>query len=80
MWSGPDPGLILGCCKISQKKIDHRNDVIMQKNYRLNKKQEGTVLIRGTDLKIQFDSSKKDHPVWRRRGGVKAPFLKLSKC
>ena len=46
MWLETDPGLILGCCKISQKKIDHRNDVIMQKNCRLNKKQEGTVLIR----------------------------------
>ena len=44
-YSGVDPGLILGCCKILQKKIEHRNDIIMQKNYRFSKKQEGTVLI-----------------------------------
>ena len=25
---GADPGLILGCCKILPKKIEHRNDVI----------------------------------------------------
>ena len=26
-----DPGLILGCCKILQKKTEHRNDVICRK-------------------------------------------------
>ena len=26
-----DPGLILGCCKILQKKNEHRNDVIWRK-------------------------------------------------
>ena len=29
--SGADPGLILGCYKILQKKIEHRNDVICRK-------------------------------------------------
>ena len=47
-WSlpGEDPGLTLGCCKIyKKKKYENRNDIIMQKNYRLSKKQEGMVLI-----------------------------------
>ena len=26
-----DPGLILECCKIVQKKIEHRNDVYVEK-------------------------------------------------
>ena len=29
--SEADPGLILGCCKILQKKVEHRNDVICRK-------------------------------------------------
>ena len=29
--TGVDPGLILGCCKILQKRIEHRNDVICKK-------------------------------------------------
>ena len=56
-----DPGLILGCCKI-YKKNENRNDIIMQKNYRFSKKQEGMVC-RGADLKVKFDSSKK-HPTY----------------
>ena len=28
MKPGGDPGLILGCCKILQKKIEHENDEI----------------------------------------------------
>ena len=28
-WGGP--GLILGCCKILRKKIEHRNNVIYRK-------------------------------------------------
>ena len=42
---GVDPGLILGCCKILQKKIENRNDITMQKNYRFSKNQESMVLI-----------------------------------
>ena len=30
-YSGADPRLILGCCKILQKKIEHRNDVYAEK-------------------------------------------------
>ena len=30
-YSGADPGLILGCCKILQKKSEHRNNVISRK-------------------------------------------------
>ena len=28
---GADPGLISGCCKILQKKIEHKNDVTCRK-------------------------------------------------
>ena len=28
---GADPGLILGCCKFLQKKVENRNDVICRK-------------------------------------------------
>ena len=28
MLTGADPGLILGSCKILQKKLEHRNDAI----------------------------------------------------
>ena len=44
-YPGTDPGLILGCCKILQKKFENRNDITMQKNHRFSKKQEGMVLI-----------------------------------
>ena len=44
IYSGADPGIILGCCKI-HKKNENRNHIIMQKNYRFSKKQEGMVLI-----------------------------------
>ena len=45
MKSRADPGLILGCCKILQKKTESRNDITIQKNYRFGKKQEGMILI-----------------------------------
>ena len=41
------------------KKNENRNDIIMQKNYRFSKKQEDMVC-RGADLKVKFDSSKKN--------------------
>ena len=44
-------------------KIEDRNDITMQKNYRFSKKQEDMVLIIvGADLKVKFDSSKKHSP------------------
>ena len=33
--AGAVPGLIWGCCKVLQKKIDHRNDIICRKINRL---------------------------------------------
>ena len=53
------PGLILGCCNILQKKIEHINDVICRKI--INSASYSFDYSRGTDLKAQFDSNKK-HP------------------
>ena len=63
---GADPGLILGCCKILQKKL---NIEMMQYAEKLKIQQEARRYSfdysRDTDLKVKFDSSKK-HP---RKGG-----------
>ena len=44
---GADPGLILGCCKILQKRKWAEKWCNMQKNYRFSKKQDGIVLLTG---------------------------------
>ena len=48
------------------KKIENRNDITIQKNYRFSKKQEARRYdfdySRGADLKVKFDSSKKHPP------------------
>ena len=60
--SGADPGLISACCKILQKKLEHRNDVICKKI--IDSARSKTVRFdysSGANLKVKFDSSKK-HP------------------
>ena len=52
---GADPGLILGCFKILQKKIENGNDITMQKKYRSSKKQEAMILIT-VGVQISFKS------------------------
>ena len=53
MWATADPGLILGCYKILQKKVEHRNDQIQQEARRYSFDYS-----RGADLKVKFDSNK----------------------
>ena len=48
--SRADPGLILGCCKVLQKKIEHRNDVICRKI--IDSARYSFDCSRGTDLKV----------------------------
>ena len=59
LYAGADPGVILGCCKILQKKIEHRNDVICRKI--IDSARYSFDYSRGADLKVQFDSNK-NHP------------------
>ena len=54
-----DPGLILKCCKILQKKIELKNDVICRKI--IEARRYSFAYSRGANLKVKFDSSKK-HP------------------
>ena len=59
---GADPELISGCCQNFTKKIEHRNDLICRKTtIQQESSRQSFDYSRGTDLKVQFDSSKK-HP------------------
>ena len=56
LYAGADPGVILGYCKILQKKIEHRNDVICRKV--IDSARYSFDYSRGADLNVQFDSNK----------------------
>ena len=76
--AGADPGLILECCKILQKKW---NKEMRQYAEKLQIQQEARSYSfdysRGTDLKVKFDSKKKHPPIWGAKSRPAPSFPKL---